>query len=33
MYRKVNDIRKKRYLAAFVYVPSVFGEKFPADEF
>jgi hypothetical protein len=33
MYRKGNDIRKKRYLAAFVFVPSVFGEKFSAAEF
>jgi hypothetical protein len=27
MYRKGKDIRKKRHLAAFVFVPSVFGEK------
>jgi hypothetical protein len=32
-YRKVKDIRKKRQLAAFVFVPSVFGEKFPTAEF
>jgi hypothetical protein len=25
MYRKGKDIRKKRHLAAFVFVPSVFG--------
>jgi hypothetical protein len=29
MNRKGDDIRKKRHLAAFVFVPSVFGEKFP----
>jgi hypothetical protein len=29
MNRKGEDIRKKRHLAAFVFVPSVFGEKFP----
>jgi hypothetical protein len=28
-----KDIRKKRHLAAFVFVPSVFGEKFPSAEF
>jgi hypothetical protein len=33
MYRKGNDIRKMRYLAAFVFVLSVFGEKFPAAVF
>jgi hypothetical protein len=33
MYSKGKDIRKKRYLAAFVIVPSVFGEKFPMAEF
>jgi hypothetical protein len=33
MYRKGNDIRKKRYLDAFVFVPSVFREKFPTAEF
>jgi hypothetical protein len=33
MYRKGNDIRKKIYLAAFVFDPSFFGEKFPAAEF
>jgi hypothetical protein len=32
MYRKGKDIRKKRHLAAFVFVPSVFGEKFPTAE-
>jgi hypothetical protein len=32
MYRKRKDIRKKQ-LAAFVFVPSVFGEKFPTAEF
>jgi hypothetical protein len=26
MYRKGKDITKKRHLAAFVFVPSVFGE-------
>jgi hypothetical protein len=33
MYRKGKYIRKKRHLAAFVIVPSVFGEKFPTAEF
>jgi hypothetical protein len=33
MYRKRKDIRKKRHLAAFVFIPSVFGEKFPIAEF
>ncbi len=33
MYGKGKDIRKKRRLAAFVFVPSVFGEKFPTAEF
>jgi hypothetical protein len=33
MYRKGKDIRKKKHLAAFVIVPCVFGEKFPAAEF
>jgi hypothetical protein len=33
MYRKGKDIRKKRHPAAFVFVPSVFGEKFPTAEF
>jgi hypothetical protein len=33
MHRKRKDIRKKRNLAAFVFVPSVFGEKFPTAEF
>jgi hypothetical protein len=32
MYRKGKDI-KKRHLTAFVFVPSVFGEKFPTAEF
>jgi hypothetical protein len=32
MYRKRKDTRKKRYLAAFVFVPSVFGEKCPTAE-
>jgi hypothetical protein len=30
---KGKDIRKKRHLAAFAFVPSVFGEKFPTAEF
>jgi hypothetical protein len=33
MYRKGKDIRKKRHLPAFVFVPFVFGEKFPTAEF
>jgi hypothetical protein len=33
MYRKGKDIRRKRHLAAFFFVPSVFGEKFPTAEF
>jgi hypothetical protein len=33
MYRKRKDIRKKIHLTAFVFVPSVFGEKFPTAEF
>jgi hypothetical protein len=33
MYRKGKDIRKKRHLAAFVFVPSVSGEKYPTAEF
>jgi hypothetical protein len=33
MYRKGKDIIKKRHLTAFVFVPSVFGEKFPTAEF
>jgi hypothetical protein len=33
MYRKEKDIRKKIHLAAFVFVLSVFGEKFPTDKF
>jgi hypothetical protein len=33
MYRKGKDIRKKRHLAAFVYVAYVFGEKFPTAEY
>jgi hypothetical protein len=32
MYRKKKDIRKKRQLAEFVFVPSVFGKKFPTAE-
>jgi hypothetical protein len=32
-YRKGKDIRKKGHPAAFVFVPSVFGEKFPTAEF
>jgi hypothetical protein len=32
MYRKGKDIRKKKQLAAFVFVASVFGEKFPTAE-
>jgi hypothetical protein len=33
MYRKGKYIRKNRHLAAFVFVPFVFGEKFPTAEF
>jgi hypothetical protein len=33
MYRKGKYIRKKRHLAAFIFVPSVFEEKFPTAEF
>jgi hypothetical protein len=33
MYREGKDIRKKRILTAFVFVPSVFGEKFPTTKF
>jgi hypothetical protein len=33
MCRMGKDIRKKRHLDAFVFVPSVFGEKFPTAEF
>jgi hypothetical protein len=33
MYRKGKDIRIKRRIAAFVFVPSVLGEKFPTAEF
>jgi hypothetical protein len=33
MHRKGKDIRKKRHPAAFVFVPSVFEEKFPIAEF
>jgi hypothetical protein len=33
MYREGKDIRKKRHLAAFVFVPSAFWEKFSAAEF
>jgi hypothetical protein len=32
MFRRGKDIRKMRNLAAFVFVPSVFGEKFPTGE-
>jgi hypothetical protein len=33
MYSKRKDTRKERHLAAFAFVPSVFGEKFPKAEF
>ncbi len=33
MYRKGKDIRRKRHLAAFVFFPSVLGEKFPTAVF
>ena len=33
MYRKGKDIRRKIHLATFVFVPSVFWEKFPTAEF
>jgi hypothetical protein len=33
MYRKEKDIRKKRHLSAFVFVPPFLGEKFPTAEF
>jgi hypothetical protein len=33
MYREGKDIRKKRHLVASVFVPSVFGEKFPTAKF
>jgi hypothetical protein len=33
MYRKGKDIVKERHLPAFVFVPSVFWEKFPTAEF
>jgi hypothetical protein len=33
MYRKRKDIREKRHVVAIVFVPSVFGEKFPTTEF
>jgi hypothetical protein len=33
MYRKGKDFRKKRHLAAFVFVISAFGEKLPTAEF
>jgi hypothetical protein len=33
MYRKGKDIRKMRQLADFVFVPSVFWEKFPTAKF
>jgi hypothetical protein len=32
MYRKRKDT-KKRHFAAFAFVPSVFGERFPEAEF
>jgi hypothetical protein len=32
MNRKRKDIRNERHLATFVFVPSVFGEKFPTAE-
>jgi hypothetical protein len=28
MHRKGKDISKKRFISAFVFVPSVLGEKF-----
>jgi hypothetical protein len=33
MHRKGKDIREMRHLAAFVFVPSVFREKFPTADF
>jgi hypothetical protein len=33
MYRKGKHIRKKRHLAAFVFVPSGFEKKSPTAEF
>jgi hypothetical protein len=33
MYIKGNDMRKKTHLADIVFVPSIFGEKFPTAEF
>jgi hypothetical protein len=33
MYRKGKDIRKKKHPCDFVFVSSVFGEKFPTAEF
>jgi hypothetical protein len=33
MYRKGKGIRKKKHLVAVVFVPSVFGQKFPTAEF
>jgi hypothetical protein len=33
MYGKGKDIRKKRYLAAFFFVPSLLGENSPTAEF
>ncbi len=33
MYRKGKDIRKKKHLADFIFIPSVFGKKFPTAEF
>ncbi len=32
-YRNGKDKRKKRNVTAFVFVLSVFGEKFPTAEF
>jgi hypothetical protein len=32
-YRKGKNIWENRYLAAFVFVFSVFGKKFPTAEF
>jgi hypothetical protein len=33
VHGKGKDIRKKKHLAAFVFVPSVFGKKFSTAEF
>jgi hypothetical protein len=32
MYRKGRH-QKKRHLATFIFIPSIFGEKFPKAEF